>query len=193
MLQVTPVFMSSRFNEEWLKSGRQRVKFDAWPTDGGGGRDSSMKWTVMSRVILKPGMRKEASASLIQHGQNDCLPLLSLLTVFVWLRIHASSLARPYSTRMWKSGIRRVTWPVTTASFEETNHFACEGGWWRQTAALHTLSCHLICVYCRQKELVVMHQCYTKTSKLKWEEQTIQIHTVQTFDMDFCEGACDFK
>lgn len=106
----------------------------------------------MRRVIQKLGMRKEASASLIQHGQDDCLPLLSLLTVFIWLRIHASSLVcisfPPGHGRMASRGSRdwsqQFPW--------KGDHFACEGGWSQQTVWFHTLSCHFICESCCQKD-----------------------------------------
>lgn len=78
----------------FMKSG-WRLDVTGWslgPWVWADDKDDSRKPTVTSGVIQKPGMWKEASASLIQHGLDDCLPLLSLLTVFTWLRIHASSL-----------------------------------------------------------------------------------------------------
>lgn len=70
----------------------QGVEFRHWDRGGWWRWLQKVNGYKPSRVIQKPGMRKDASASIIQHDQDDCLPLLSLLTVFIWLRIHASSL-----------------------------------------------------------------------------------------------------
>lgn len=91
-----------------MTSGHHRMEFGvlglwfcrAWHRDGGRQQRWLQKVKVrMSQVIQEPGMWKEASTSFIQHGQDDCLPLLSLLLVFIWLRIHASSLVRFISPR----------------------------------------------------------------------------------------------
>ena len=72
---------------------------------GGGQQNHGFtRWALTSRVIHKPGRRKEASASLIQHGRDDCLPLLSLSLLDYEFMHHLSS-----ASLLWKSGVRRVT------------------------------------------------------------------------------------
>lgn len=174
----TPLITSWRSNEDWLKSGRHRAKFDTsgfwacwrWSRDGGGGADGSMKWTVMSRVILNPGMQKEASASLIQHGQNDCLPLLSLLAVFIWLRIHASSLCVLIPPGQEWHPMAHVT---SHNSFLSGDGSFCLWRWLitADSFVSHTvMSCHLCILlaerFCPPLSLAV-HQCYTNASQVK--------------------------
>lgn len=61
---------------EWsFKSERERGGWQRWVRQLNGD-----DWR---HVVQKPGMQKDASASIIQHDQDDCLPLLSLLSVFI--------------------------------------------------------------------------------------------------------------